>query len=104
MHDACRICHGACCLYLTLPVKEDELVYDWLKLRGEERLHGISIKCKCSKLSNGRCTIYNERPEICRTYEVGSSSCLDAIERHHNRQTRRRIIEAIAESEEKTQA
>ena len=44
----------------------------------------ISVKHECSKLKDGLCTIYDERPELCKKFEcrsVGDTLVLDGKEK-----------------------
>lgn len=43
------------------------------------------------RLGDCRCTIYAERPSLCRQFEVGSAECLEARRRHGMEGARRRI-------------
>ena len=102
----CELCKGACCHYIVLPItrEKDPKFHEWLKHRGEERFHGISLRCKCQSLTKGgRCKIYDERPEICRDYEVGCIYCVDAIKRHHELEWQVVILEAIQNQLNKNQ-
>ena len=78
---ACERCKGACCESITVPLKStSEDVQRWLSFHGNETENGIRFECKCSKLKNGKCSIYESRPEVCRTYEVGSRACRETVE------------------------
>ena len=78
----CDLCRGACCESIALPIRyEDADAQRWLAYHGTETPGGIMMDCKCSKLKNGKCSIYQTRPEVCRVFEVGSVGCLDAIRR-----------------------
>ena len=76
----CGKCTGLCCRYFALPIEtpEDRQDYDdirWylchegITVFVEDGDWYISIKNKCKYLTDDyRCTIYNKRPKICRTY------------------------------------
>ena len=43
----------------------------------------VRIPTPCVKLTNdGLCGIYEDRPEVCRLFVVGSDLCIDAVRRH----------------------
>ena len=83
---ACELCGGACCQSVTLPQVFGEDVNRWLSLHGVQNGNLIRLPCKCLMLMDGKCSIYEERPQICRDYEVGSEACLKAIERYRPEQ------------------
>ena len=96
MHPACSLCRGACCEAIILPVKaRDSDNQRWLEYHGEMTDFGIYLECKCSKLKNGKCSIYQSRPNVCLDFPVGSPGCLAAIARRrpYKEQQIRRIIE-----------
>ena len=65
-----------------MPVKyRDEDAQRWLLFHGTETADGIRLECKCSKLKNGKCSIYDIRPEVCRVFEVGSPMCRESVQR-----------------------
>ncbi len=78
--NLCDKCTGLCCRYFSLPIEtpEDEQDYEDIKwylfhegitVFVEDGDWYISIKSKCKYLTDDyRCTIYDKRPKICRTY------------------------------------
>ena len=36
----------------------------------------ITVDNKCIALVNGRCSVYEKRPAVCREFEVGNPCCL----------------------------
>jgi uncharacterized protein len=74
MSDLCLAC-GLCCsgvLFSTVDVQPDELPLVpaerlGLKRRGEK--HGFDLPCTAHL--GDRCTVYPDRPTICRSYECG---------------------------------
>lgn len=80
MNPLCEKCKGACCETLMLPVEDFKGV---MFLRGRTVGHfkgGVLLSCKCSYLtSEGKCGIYEQRPSLCRTFEVGSGGCLETL-------------------------
>lgn len=82
--DACRLCRGACCETLVLPVVLEEAPVDIrqsMLMRGARReLGGVRIDSRCRFLSRkGLCSIHESRPDVCRKFEVGSPACRAAI-------------------------
>ena len=40
----------------------------------------VSLNCRCTALTaEGACSIYEARPELCRTYPAGGPACLDVV-------------------------
>ncbi|MBV5340858.1 MAG: YkgJ family cysteine cluster protein [Deltaproteobacteria bacterium] len=72
--DRCRSCGGICCSSFTaVEISWDE--YERLQGLGARRLqlslfgaHKLEIDCGCEFLSDGRCSIYEARPDICRRF------------------------------------
>ena len=79
---ACDLCKGACCEAIVLPfVFKDEDIQRWFAYHGTETNRGLQFDCKCNKLKNGKCSIYEDRPNVCRDFTVGSPGCLAAVRR-----------------------
>lgn len=76
----CSNCEAVCCR-LTVVLMPEDHVPDWLvehDARGMETLaKGEEGWCAALDLNTFRCTIYDERPVICRKYAMGSPSCRD---------------------------
>ena len=71
----CNNC-SKCCedIILPLAVKPDEDIKRWIELHNLKIFYKgeivyLKINHKCSKLINGRCSIYEQRPNNCREYE-----------------------------------
>lgn len=70
----CRNCDGACCrAFPSVALTWEE--YQALESLGAQRLelalngtYHLLIENSCEFLSEGRCTIYTQRPEICRRF------------------------------------
>jgi len=70
----CRECGGACCrAFISVRLSWPE--YELLREMGATRLdfslcgrHALIIENGCEFLSEGRCTIYLNRPETCRRF------------------------------------
>lgn len=83
----CQSC-GACCSGLGVDVYGDDDVPD--KFVKNDRLFGPSMRerkgcCICLKGKIGvrvRCSIYDQRPTVCREFQPGSQQCLDSRKRN----------------------
>jgi len=72
--DRCRDCGGACCRsFSDVELTWEE--YERLRELGSTRLqlsllgpHRLVIDYNCEFLTDGRCAIYEARPEICRRF------------------------------------
>lgn len=79
MNKACESCRGACCESLVLNLPVDGEVRVWLSLRGRVENDSVRITAPCTKLRDGACSIYDERPLPCRVFAVGSPQCIASI-------------------------
>jgi hypothetical protein len=80
MRTPCEICGGSCCKSIFLPKslwKAD--VANWVSLHGESEESRIRLDTPCSALKDGRCSIYETRPDVCRVAKVGDEQCLKAV-------------------------
>ena len=72
--SGCKAC-GKCCTYMELPVVSDkDGYYAWLAMHDVEIVfsHGLlcaRIEQPCSRLVDGKCSIYDRRPQMCRDYK-----------------------------------
>ena len=72
--DRCQKCGGVCCSsFASVEISWDE--YERLQDLGAKRLqlslfgsHKFEIDYGCEFLSQGRCSIYEARPDICRRF------------------------------------
>ncbi len=74
----CDLCGGACCRFIVVRIgvlTPDQR--EWASLRGTVDAGGNwRVKARCAALgADGRCTIYERRPGVCREYEVGGQQC-----------------------------
>lgn len=81
MDPACAVCKGACCETMLLDLRKvmSPDVLRWFELHGEQESNGTRLNCACSKLKNGKCSIWDDRPQVCKMYEVGSQACRNAV-------------------------
>lgn len=76
----CEICRGACCTTMFVPKLGDADSIRWTMLHGVDAGKRVLLNCVCNELTTeGRCGIYENRPEICRTYPAGGKDCLDTV-------------------------
>lgn len=72
--ERCRECGGVCCSsFSAVEISWEE--YHRLTSLGALRLqrtffgrHRLEIDCGCEFLVQGRCRIYDERPDVCRRF------------------------------------
>jgi len=84
MSEACKLCRGACCESILVPIVPDKLNLDFWSTRGRtvtiNELTFVELENRCKHLvSCGSCGIYPNRPKACEVFDVGSSACLHAI-------------------------
>lgn len=79
---SCEACRGACCETILLP-ETLQVDPEWFEARGGRIVPGaLEIACVCPKLDTwGACSIYDERPRLCREYDLGGVHCRSAIRR-----------------------
>ena len=84
----CKVCKGACCESFSMEVEMRPSNKDgqrWLELHAikvEEQLiiNRLTFECRCTKLtSEGRCSIWEDRPMICELYIAGGRQCLETV-------------------------
>lgn len=87
MHPLCAACKGACC-YLLVPLIEEDLSHVPEELREQNEAGQWFMKRQktgaCVALKDGLCTIYENRPKVCRDFQVGSYHCESARNRRRN--------------------
>lgn len=79
MDSRCDECKGKCCMglidvYPTDEVYKDEKLTRPYKTEHYDRIMR-TIEMRCIANVDGKCTIYEKRPAICRAFEVGSPCC-----------------------------
>lgn len=55
---------------------------EWASYHGEGDGGRLRFACGCKKLRAGECSVYEERPQVCRDFAIGSLGCLEAIKHH----------------------
>ena len=79
MNETCFSCGGACCLGLVIRPSPES--FDWYSMHGEAEGDKVYLDCQCEHLILGVCSIYNDRPQVCKDYEVGGEACRNAVKR-----------------------
>ena len=80
--NPCFICGGLCCQVIKAPLIGGEIA-EVLKLRS---LHyddsTCLLDCRCCQLTHeGRCAVYETKPQRCADFEVGGALCREIIAR-----------------------
>ena len=81
----CAICRGACCETIVIPLSADADTNRWVLLHGISQggilsSVKVSLNCRCTALTvEGACSIYEDRPDLCRIYPAGGPACLDVV-------------------------
>ncbi|MBM5573699.1 YkgJ family cysteine cluster protein [Deefgea sp. CFH1-16] len=87
MSDAvsCSSCKACCCqLEVMLIAGDDDVPAEFIEVDawGGEIMHRLADGwCAALNRSNMLCTIYAQRPWICREYEAGDSDCIEQRQR-----------------------
>jgi Fe-S-cluster containining protein len=79
----CDVCRGACCQSFLVPLPRDPRpdVVRFLGLRGSIERGFLRVDRACDELSDdGRCNIYDRRPQPCREYKVSGPDCRRAVD------------------------
>lgn len=85
IEELCQSCHGACCRVWDVTFDPDyERVPKKLSRTagpgcfGHGRMMVRAADGACVALEDGLCTIYEDRPTLCRDFEAGSDECDEA--------------------------
>ncbi|WP_035853818.1 YkgJ family cysteine cluster protein [Deefgea rivuli] len=87
MSDAisCSSCKACCCqLEVMLIAGDDDVPAEFIEIDawGGEIMHRLADGwCAALNRSTMLCTIYEQRPWICREYEAGDSDCMEQRKR-----------------------
>ena len=81
MNDLCASCNGICCQGIIEVYSGDEIFYDdTLVCEGVDMEPDRQMKLNgtfCIALKNGKCSIYEKRPQVCRDFKVGCRRCIN---------------------------
>ena len=82
MNNLCQQCGGKCCQGIIDVYSTDDIFYDDTlvceddeDIGGYDRIMLTDKNQKCIALKNGKCSIYDKRPQVCRTFKVGCPCC-----------------------------
>lgn len=80
----CDVCRGGCCESFSLPSSDIRPPHadarHWLELHATREGESLSFECRCTKLTTeGRCSIYAERPFVCAIFRAGGKECLSVV-------------------------
>ena len=81
MDSHCDICKGMCCMGTVDVYSSDEIFYDeTLVVEDPDQKYDRLMRMvdgHCIALKDGKCTIYEKRPAVCRAFQVGSNCCIN---------------------------
>jgi Fe-S-cluster containining protein len=80
INQDCKECGGKCCVGIIEVFPNDKAYHDLSlskEFKGEfqDRVMITDKDNKCIALKDGMCTIYEDRPDICKRFEFGSECC-----------------------------
>lgn len=80
MNNICAACGGKCCQGIIDVYYTDEIFSDLSLVQRVEndRFDAIMLtdeNQRCIALKDGKCSIYEKRPQICREFKVGCQCC-----------------------------
>lgn len=67
----------------------------WIQAHGTVEEGGLRLETRCNYLKDGCCSIYHQRPEICRIYQCGGRPCREAVRDRRNNDSN--ILELLNE-------
>ena len=78
MND-CSICKGKCCVGIIEVFDNDEIFYNDDLVTYDPELTCAVMKTntnnQCIALKDGKCSIYDDRPQVCRAFKKDSNCC-----------------------------
>lgn len=96
--NICQKCGAKCCRYVALEIDKPKTKSDFQNIRWyvahsgvwvyiDDRVWHLAFDAVCSHLDeDNRCTIYDDRPDICRQY--GRDSCEGSGDLNHQHEFR----------------
>lgn len=91
MDSRCIECRGKCCMGTIDVYSTDEVFYDdtlvWEDPNKKYDRTMQMVDGHCIALKDGKCSIYEKRPAVCRAFEVGSRCCENIRSGHLNSHT-----------------
>ena len=81
MNSKCDECKGKCCVGPIDVYSTDEIFYDdELVCQDPDQKYDRVMRTVdgyCIALKDGKCTIYDKRPTVCRAFQVDSVCCVN---------------------------
>lgn len=81
MNDDCEKCGGKCCVGIIDVYSQDEIYYDESLVCEDPSFQFDrmmqTVNMQCIALKDGKCSIYEKRPQVCREFKVGNPCCLN---------------------------
>ncbi|MEN8169228.1 MAG: YkgJ family cysteine cluster protein [Pseudomonadota bacterium] len=77
---SCEDCDAACCRLQVLLIDDNDIpegLTEWSSWGGQVMRRRDDGWCTALDRTTMRCTIYAQRPQICRDFEMGSRECID---------------------------
>lgn len=77
---SCECCEAACCRLQVLLIGDPEVpesFTEWSDWGGQVMRRLDDGWCAALDRQTMRCTIYAQRPQVCRDYEMGAGECRD---------------------------
>lgn len=79
MDPRCQECKGKCCVGIIEVYSSDEIFYDeTLVCEAEDEQFDRRMQLvgmRCIALKDGKCSIHEKRPLVCRDFDVGCRRC-----------------------------
>jgi len=79
MDSRCIECRGKCCMGIIDVYSSDEVFYDdtlvWDDPNDKYDRTMQIVDGHCIALVDGKCSIYEKRPAVCRAFQLGSPCC-----------------------------
>ena len=75
----CDTCDAACCRLQVILIGDNDVADRFIDLSswgGEVMRRGEDGWCVAVDRDTMRCTIYEQRPQVCRDFQTGSAECL----------------------------
>lgn len=100
----CELCGGACCEAITLditPFAQSSDFVRFLEFRSVPQVREVDgrqmvsmrmFEARCLMLKDGRCCVYDRRPQICRAFEPGGAACRSTVQARRQDELARRIL------------
>lgn len=87
--NLCKLnqCSGKCCVGIIEVFDDDYVDEKYIERKSEMAFMKIRNDNTCIALVDGECSIYKNRPKICRKFSFGSKCCIDfqtGVKKVHN--------------------